>query len=100
MADLIQDFVLKWNYRFPVDRWWREKHKVAFNSPEHRNSSFWDQMFEYREDVMYVNIERQDQKEYQPNEGDWLDIKEKELTSIEDNISDALEEMRKFKAGQ
>ena len=94
MAD-IDDFVKQWNYRFPVDYWWRKKHKIAFNSPEHRNSNFWDQMFEYHEDVMYKSFEKKE--EYNPNENDWLSIKEQEYERVEDGIDDALAELEKFK---
>ncbi len=93
--DNTHNFVRQWNYRFPVDYWWRKKHKVAFNSPEHRNSSFWDMMFEFYEDKMYETFKIE--KPYEPDEGDWLNIKEKEVKTIDDGIEDAMEELQKYK---
>ena len=94
MAD-IDDFVKQWNFKFPVDYWWRRKHSIAFNSPEHRNSNFWDQMYEYYEDVMYKSFEKEN--EYEPNKNDWLKIKEQTYTKVEDGIENALAELEKFK---
>lgn len=93
--DNIHDFVRQWNYRFPVDYWWRKKHKVAFNSQKHRNSNFWDMMYEYYEDQMYRSFAIKNT--YQPNEGDWLNIKEEEEKSIEESVVDAMGELAKFK---
>lgn len=94
MAD-IEEFVKQWNYRFPVDHWWRKKHKVAFNSLEHRNSNFWDQMFEYYEDVMYKSFEKTE--EYNANQNDWLTIHEQDIERIEDGIENAMAELERFK---
>ncbi len=95
MDEYIDNFVLNWNYRYPVDRWWREKHKVAFNSPAHRISNFWNQLFEYKEDVMYVKLAKEN--DYSPNANDWLQIHEEEDESLENTIAGAMEEIRKFK---
>lgn len=48
--------VEEWNIRFPVDRWWREKHGIPFGSKDHRESSFIDQLFEFYEDELYIDI--------------------------------------------
>lgn len=31
-------FIDRWITRFPVDKMWREKHGIAFNSPQHRET--------------------------------------------------------------
>lgn len=49
----IKDFVISWNFETFIDRWWREKHKVAFNTPLHRSNDFISMAFEYLEDKMY-----------------------------------------------
>lgn len=54
----VKQKVLKWNSNFPIDRWWREKHGIAFSSPAHREVSFMDMYFEYIEDSVYMNIEK------------------------------------------
>lgn len=91
----VKDFVLQWNLRYPIDRWWREKHNVSFNSSVHRVSSFIDQLIEYEEDKLFRKIireeldkvkDREEEKpnnEYIPGRGNFLD--KKELTVEEAN---------------
>ena len=95
--DDIKEFVQRWNYRFPVDYWWRKTHNVAFNSLKHRNSNFWDQMFEYKEFRMHEQFKKPKQ-EYEPNTNDWLNIRKNEITRVEDGIDDALAELEKYKS--
>jgi len=66
----IEQDILKWNTKFPIDRWWREKHKIAFLSFKHKSCPLLSQVFEYNEDIMakkYLN-----QKDYIVNIGDYL----------------------------
>ena len=93
--DKVKDFIKRWNYKFPVDYWWRKKHEVAFNSQEHRNSNFWDQVAEYHEDVMYQKLK--EENTYDPTENDWLNIKENKVISVEEGIENAMSEIEKFK---
>ena len=58
----LESFILKWNIDFPVDRWWREKHKVAFNSASHREVSFLDMYWEFYEDSLYERMISQKEK--------------------------------------
>ena len=52
-SELVQN-VINWNNRFPLDRWWRIKHNVAFMSPVHRESSFIHQLMEFEEDKLFM----------------------------------------------
>jgi hypothetical protein len=61
-ADDIKRYVVDWNIRFPMDRWWRDKHKVAFNSMIHRESCFIDQCVEFEEDYMYFEMREEELK--------------------------------------
>ena len=92
----IKDFILNWNYKFPMDRWWREKHGIAFNSPEHRISSFIDQFYEFEEDRLYRKL-RESKPKYEPNNNDYLNIKNNKIENIEDGIDEALRELERFK---
>lgn len=49
----LESFVLEWNIENPVDRWWRSKHGIAFNSSLHREISFIDEYMEFYEDSLY-----------------------------------------------
>lgn len=79
--DDVRNFVIAWSIRFPVDRWWRKKHNVAFNSLEHRESSFLDQLIEFEEDKLFQELS--EITEYTPNCGDWIKIKGDGSTSSE-----------------
>jgi len=85
--DDIKEFILRWNVTYPIDRWWREKHNVAFNSPEHRVVSFLDMYIEWCEDQFYKETIDKEMKNREYKRGDWLN-EQKEVRSIEDDIRD------------
>lgn len=66
----LKDFVIDWNTNFPIDRWWRKKYKIAFNSPEHREVSFLDMRIEWEEDILFEKIRKDDK--YTLNSGDFM----------------------------
>ena len=70
MDESIKKQILEWDNKFPVDKWWRDKHNIAFNSKAHQEISFLDQLFEYYEDKMYE--EHREGVKYEPNTGNWL----------------------------
>ena len=91
--DDIRQYIIEWDNRFPIDRWWRKKYNIAFNSSAHRESSFLDQLVEWEEDQLFDEI--MNQEEYIPNTGDFL--KRKPITK--DNISQSISSSRdEFKA--
>jgi len=49
----MEDLVIKWNNRFPLDFWYRRKYGISFNSLEHRSISQLDVFFEYVEEILY-----------------------------------------------
>jgi len=83
----IEQEVIVWNNRFPIDRWWREKHKVPFMSKIHRESSFIDQLFEWTEEQMMHD----QTEEYKPNIGDFIQIDEQDKNSIINSLRDEFE---------
>lgn len=60
----LDDNIIEWNVRFPLDRWWRNKHGIAYNSPAHRESNFLDQLFEFKEERLMREVESR--KAYDP----------------------------------
>ena len=82
----VADFCLSWNLIYPIDRWWRTKYKVAFNSERHRSVSLLDMRFEFEEEMMFYKSEQI--RSYAPNKGQWLKDKidfneDEELTQEE-----------------
>ena len=91
MTEKIKEEIIKWNNRFPLDRWWRNKHKVSYLSPEHREFSFYSQLFEYNEEVLFneFKAEREQEKveeenSYSPDNGNWW----KGNSSSEEDVDD------------
>lgn len=70
-SELVQG-VINWNRKFPLDRWWRQKHNVPFMSPAHRESSFIHQLMEYEEDKVFLETvgKRKDSETYIPGAHD------------------------------
>lgn len=98
MDESLKKQIIAWNNRFPVDKFWRDKHNVAFNSKLHRETSFLDQLFEYQEEVLFE--EHKVSSKYIQNNGDWL--KEQPKTEQERNesiISEARREMKDLPEG-
>lgn len=78
-----RDWVIRYNNRFPIDRWWREKHSIPFNSSSHREISPVDMKFEHEEDKLFKEFlderkAREEREEKFKQEG-WLSVGEEEL---------------------
>lgn len=86
MDNGVRDKIIEWNINFPIDRTWRKKYNIAFNSLCHREISFLDQVFDLEEDKLFYELEHPE--EYVPNIGDWLKVKE------ESSIEESIESMR------
>lgn len=56
-VESLRSYIISWTNSNPVDRWWRQKHGVAFNSKVHRDCCFEDMLFEFYEDKIYKEIE-------------------------------------------
>jgi len=67
----IEKQVVNWQKKFPCDRWWREKHNVAFMSQSHREISFLDQVWEFTESQL-INEFNKERDDYIPNQGEFL----------------------------
>jgi hypothetical protein len=95
--DYIKNFVYQWNLSYPIDRWWRNKHKIAFNSPEHRAVSFFDMRFEFDEDELF----NKEYKNYVPDIDDWLDVdKDDEFLTDEQKLDKYKKEFKDLDLSQ
>lgn len=93
--DELESFILNWNIDFPVDRWWRQKHSVAFNSAAHREVSFLDMYMEYYEDSLFQRMTKQTEREkndpYIPGLHDFLLEHKSERIEMTDEEFDSIE---------
>jgi len=88
MDEKVRNFIIDWNIRFPIDRKWRKKFNLAFNSRDHRESNFLDQLIDIEEDNLFDELFNSDT--YHPGTGDWL--KRQEL-SLSNDVKSMREEM-------
>lgn len=69
-------FVIRWNNNHPLDRFFRDKYQISFNSPRHREINQLDILFEYIESVLIKESEEKIEKELQQRKqlekGIWL----------------------------
>jgi len=80
MVKKLKSDIIHWNNRFPLDRRWRKKYNIPYLSEEHRKSTFFSQLFEYLEDIIFErhfraleNVEELEveNEEYVPMSGNW-----------------------------
>lgn len=80
----VKHYLIWWNNSFPFDKWWRDKHNIAFLSKEHKEASLIDIFLEYEEEVFFANLREKLQKKedpYTPGKGNFL--RRRELTQEE-----------------
>lgn len=77
----IENFIKRWNIENPVDRYYRIKHNIRFNSPEHRALSLIDITVELYEDSLFQIKERE---AYEPGKGEFLKVQKVELPTDEE----------------
>lgn len=70
MSNEFREFMIQWNLKFPIDRWYREKYKIPFMSQQHRESSFLNMRLEWEEDQLFHYFK--ETEAYEPNKGDFL----------------------------
>ena len=89
----IKLFIRYWNNTYPIDRWWRKKYNVAFNSPAHKQQCILDMRIDWEEDRMFNDSQAKEvdglkKQEYVPGKGIIFvpqpTVKVSEKESIED----------------
>ncbi len=58
MKNGLRQFLIDWNNLFPLDRLYREKFNIAFNSVEHRRLNQIDVKLFFLESHMYNSLEK------------------------------------------
>lgn len=86
--------ILEWNYKFPLDRWWREKHNVALFSKSHLSSNQINIAMEYIEDKIIGDVkdrvQEQNKKIEEYNNGIWI-AENKEQKTLKEDLFDKLD---------
>jgi hypothetical protein len=91
-----RDYVIQWNNRFPLDRWWREKWKIPLFSKQHLEVDPISQVLEYIEDKEFESVSEKIKLEIEKE--DRLKQTGKLLSNVKNNsISD--DELRNIDIG-
>lgn len=78
----LRSFIIEWNNTFPLDREYRKKHQIGFNSTKHREVNQIDIYLEWIEDKVWdefheTSLERA-KKEELYKKGEWISKNEKQ----------------------
>lgn len=88
----VRKYCEDWNINFPLDRWWRLKHKIPFGSKAHMEANFIDMLVEFEEDKLFVELESLSNKRLSSNDD--------ELKTEEEQFEDFLEESKSLDLSQ
>lgn len=105
----LKRYITNWNVRYPYDKGWREKHKIALFSLEHKQMTLVDIYMERLEDGLYTEAaqrhldkKKEDEefgvtpmrdRSYVRGAGNWLSAAEDKMSQAE---QDALFDKIKF----
>ena len=73
----LEEFIYNWNIQNPIDRYYRQKYNLRYNSLEHRASCLIDMALEYVEDQLF----KYQESDYVPGKGEFLKEQKIELPS-------------------
>jgi hypothetical protein len=76
----LEKFIYNWNIQNPIDRYYRNKYNLRFNSPEHRALCLIDMALEYCEDKLF---DYREEEKYEKGKGEFLKERKEELPSDE-----------------
>lgn len=99
--EYVKDFVYRWNLDFPLDRWYRSKYNIAFNSPTHREISVLDIRYEWEEYKLYKEINKP-REEYNPKGNFFLkeELFKEQQEITEDRIKEWVDEFKEMDLSQ
>ena len=88
----VRQSIIDWSNKFPLDRWWRKKYNISYLSTDHRESSFYQQYYEYYEDLLFKEFqeERESKNDFEepvkyiPLQNNWWKGKEVSKDEIDD----------------
>jgi len=89
----IRRSVERWNFLYPLDKWYRDKYSIRYNSDEHRSIDIVDIRMEYEEEHLYrstlIDIALSKKSTYIPGRGEWL----QKQPEVEDMNKDQIDDL-------
>lgn len=92
LGDLdLPSFILEWSIKYPIDRIWRNKYNIPFNSKSHQDVFIIDMLVDISQDHLYRSIKDIERvRPYSPGVGNYLK-KAKVEKITQEEIEDAFE---------
>jgi hypothetical protein len=60
----LENFIIEWNNKNPLDYFWRKKYNIPFGSADHKSITFLDQAIDYHEErLMKIHRENEAKKQ-------------------------------------
>lgn len=59
----LRKFLKYWYSICPIDKWWREKYNVSFNSPTHRATSFIDMYLDFIDEMNSIKFRNKNESD-------------------------------------
>lgn len=91
-----RDSLIEWNNTFPFDRLYRQKYKIGFGSPEHRELCQIDIYFDVLEDRLfdeYIDEQRELMKMKEDYTAGKL-IRDNAKTAVDEKLEDIFDAMK------
>lgn len=88
----LKELVENWNRAIPIDKWYREKYNIPFNSSAHRQICLADMFFDFWESISTIqnkNKKESKQKEYIRGKGNFM----KEIVYSQKDIDDLFDKL-------
>lgn len=85
IREQVESLIIWWNTEFPLDRAYRKKYNIAFNSVEHQNTNQIDVLFEQMENNFIAELELN----YNKKENDKI-VSESKINEVEQNLFDKM----------
>ncbi|SHL15002.1 hypothetical protein SAMN05444266_102218 [Chitinophaga jiangningensis] len=86
--DNLKLYAVKWNNRFPLDKWYRKKYQVGFGTAAHRELCQINILVEFLEDQVFEESRafylHQEENEKELKKGNW--IRERKDPEQEDKL--------------
>lgn len=90
----LEQFIIDWNNKYPIDYWWRKKYNIPFGSKQHKDMSFFDMQIDFMEERMMreliKNTETKKDKDKSEEEDSIMEIENK--TNVVKMTDDEIDE--------
>jgi len=72
---LLDNFIVNWNNEHPYDYRWRKKYNVPFGSKKHKGITFFDQVFDEREEELFKKFFKDSEEKRENEENEMVGLK-------------------------